>query len=236
MRAAVTPSALLAEALELQAGGGTGMLLSGGCDARGRVPLGPFLGTIKEIKRTTSLAVNLHPGLADDQEAVALRSTGADAFSIDVVQDPRVIAEVLHLDALPDHYRRTLELLETSGRLAPHILVGLQSERGETESLDLVASLEVSALIVLGLMDTSGTSGREVSSERLVRFISRAVRDVDAPVLLGCMRPRGRWEDEKAAIEAGVAGIVNPSRGAAEWADQKGLEVHTIEACCAIHL
>jgi uncharacterized radical SAM superfamily protein len=224
----------MVEALELQAGGGTGMLVSGGCDARGRVPLGPFLGTIREIKKTTALSINLHPGLANDQEAKALRSTHADAFSIDVVQDPRVITEVLHLEASPDHYRRTLELLEPSGRLVPHILVGLQSERGEVASLELVASLKIGALVVLGLMD-SGTSGG-VSSQRLVRFISRAVSEVEAPVVLGCMRPRGRWEDEKAAIEAGAAGIVNPSRRTAEWADHNGLEVHPIEACCAVHL
>jgi uncharacterized radical SAM superfamily protein len=181
--------------------------------------------------------VNLHTGLVDEEEATDLLATGVDAFSVDILQDRRAIADVLHLDASPNAYRQTMELLAPSGRLVPHTLVGLQSELGEAESLDLIASFEVRALIVLGLVPAPGAPfDRAASSERVTSFIRRAVNKVNAPVLLGCMRPRGRWEDEKEAIEAGASGVVNPSPRTAEWAEQSGLEVRRVDACCAVHL
>ncbi|MBI0584794.1 MAG: radical SAM protein [Methanomassiliicoccus sp.] len=234
MRPALTPRDLEAAARELAASGGTGLLLSGGCDARGRVPLAPFLGTVLEIKRTTALAVNLHPGLVDREAAQAIMAAGADALSVDVLQDPATIRDVLHLGASPDDYRRTLELLAPSGRLVPHVCVGLQSEGAEDRTLDLLSSFPLRSLVVLGLISAPGAPRREVSSERLLGFVRRAVREVGAPVLLGCMRPRGRWQDEAAAIEAGVAGVVNPSTRTVEWAASEGRHAAWREECCAL--
>lgn len=233
MRAVSGPGDLISEARQLAASGGQGLLLSGGCDARGRVPLRPFLGAVREIKETTGLTVNVHPGLVDAPLARELLASGADVFSVDVLQDRQVISEQLHLDASPDDYRRTLELL-APGKVVPHVCVGLQSEEGERRTLDLLSGAIISALVVLGLMAPGG--GREVSPERLVRFVREAVSTVDAPVLLGCMRPRGRPEAEIEIIKAGVAGVVNPSPAAAEWARSSGYEIAERQACCALHL
>ncbi len=234
MRAVSSPDQLISEARDLAASGGEGLLLSGGCDARGRVPLGPFLGAVREIKGTTDLAVNLHPGLVDAALARELLASGADVFSVDILQDRRTIAERLHLDASPDDYRRTLELL-APGKVVPHVCVGLQSEEGERRTLDLLSGASISALVVLGLM-APFPGGAEASTERLVRFVREAVRRVDAPVLLGCMRPRGRPEAEVEMIEAGIAGVVNPSPAAAERARSSGYEIIERQACCALHL
>lgn len=238
MRAVPTPSDLELAARELLDGGGTGFLLSGGCDRRGRVPLGPFLGAVRSIKSTTSLAINLHTGLLDESEAGELADTGADAFSVDVVQDQRTIQNVLHLGAGPGDYARTLALLAPSQRLVPHVCVGLQSEKGERDTLELVRSFRVRALIVLGLMGTRGTpwDGRSVTPARLSFFIREAVDSIAAPVLLGCMRPRGQWEVEVQAIEDGIAGVVNPSPRTVGWAVEKGLVTENVPACCALHL
>jgi hypothetical protein len=95
MRPILTPGDLERTAEELVRDGGTGFLLSGGCDHRGRVPLGPFLDTVRDIKARTGLAVNLHTGLVDEVGAGELLASEADAFSVDVVQDPRTIGHCL---------------------------------------------------------------------------------------------------------------------------------------------
>ena len=224
--------------MQLSSEGGRGFLLSGGCDLRGRVPLGSFSGAVRRIRADTGLKVNVHPGLLDEKEAEEIVSSGADAFSVDLVQDPRTISGTLHLQASPRDYCRTLELLDPTERLVPHVCVGLQSEEGEKDTLERVPSYKVRALIILGLMGTRGTpwERRAVPSERLTRAIQEAVATVPAPVLLGCMRPRGQWRVEAQAIEDGAAGVVNPSPQTVQWALDKGYRVESVPTCCALHL
>jgi uncharacterized radical SAM superfamily protein len=238
MRPLAGPEELERAAMELWSKDGKGFLLSGGCDRQGRVPLAPFLGTVRAIKERTTLLVNLHTGLLDDEAASALLKSGADAFSVDVLQDPQAINEVVHLDATPKDYERTLRSLSSSGRLVPHVCVGLQSEKGERDTLDLLGSVDIASLIVLGLVPSRGTplADRPADPERVVRFIKAATERLDAPVLLGCMRPRSDRQFEAKAIEAGASGVVNPSAAAVEYAAGHGLKVEEQETCCAHHL
>jgi len=238
MEAIGTPADLLRVAERLQAESAAGFLLSGGCDRHGRVPLRPFMGAVRTIKAFTALRVNLHTGLLDDGSARELRECGADALSVDVVQDPATLSEVLHTDASPDDYARTLELLSGAPGLVPHICVGLQSEGGEERSLELVAGTKVSGLIALGLIGARGTpwDGRTVEGDRLVGFVRQAARSIDAPVLVGCMRPRGDWATEIRCLEAGAQGMVNPSTRTVAWAREQGFDVLFREECCSLHL
>jgi uncharacterized radical SAM superfamily protein len=238
MRPLAGPEDLERAAAELVSAGGTGFLLSGGCDKKGRVPLSPYLGAVRRIKDRTDLKINLHTGLLDANEASALLESGADAFSVDFLQDRNTIRNVLHLEASPFDYERTLRLLSPSGRLVPHVCVGLQSEEGERATLEALSEVKISSLIVLALVPSKGTplSYATVDPRRVARFISAATQRLDAPVLLGCMRPRAdRWI-ELEAIEAGAAGIVNPSSAAVELALAKGLKIEEKEECCAVHL
>lgn len=238
MRPALTPDELERAAVRLSSEGGRGFLLSGGCDRRGRVPLGGFSAAVRRIRATTSLQVNVHPGLLDEEDAAEVISSGAEAFSVDLLQDPLTISGTLHLQASPRDYCRTMELLEPTERLVPHVCVGLQSENGEERTLELIPTYRVRALIVLGLVGTRGTpyEHRAVPPDRLARAVRSAVATVPAPVLLGCMRPRGQWEVEVQAIEDGVAGVVNPSPRTVQWALDKGYRVENVHSCCALHL
>ncbi len=231
------PEELERAALHLSAQGGEGLLLSGGCDPQGRVPLHPFLGAVRRIKSRTSLAINLHPGLLDEAEAEMVAACGADAFSIDMVQDPATIEGTLHLHASPRDYALTLELLEPTRCVVPHVCVGLQSEEGEEGTFDLISSHRVRAVVVLGLMGARGTpwEGRSVKADRLSGAVRQAVSS-NIPTVLGCMRPRGHWEVEVQAIQDGAAGVVNPSPRTVEWVKEKGYQVRDVPCCCALHL
>jgi uncharacterized radical SAM superfamily protein len=190
---------------------------------------------VRKIKDTTSLAVNVHPGLVDAAGASALLASGADVFSVDVLQDRRTIAERLHLDASPADYQRTVELLST-GKVVPHVCVGLQSEEGEEDTLEMLSSVNISAVVVLGLMAPPGSALPSVVPDRVVRFVRRAIDRLDVPVLVGCMRPRGRADAEIEMIKAGAAGMVNPSPATVQWTEAEDREVVEVGACCALHL
>ncbi len=232
----LTPSELVARARDLHRSGATGFLLSGGCDPRGRVPVLPYAPAIRAVKEETALLVNIHAGFLDSEEAAELVGVGVDCFSVDVVQDETVMRSVLHLDVSPAEYGRTLDALSEAGaRIVPHVCVGLQSEEGESASLELISRYDVGALVVLVLMPTTGTplASASIGPERVVRFVERAVGVLRCPVILGCMRPRGDWALERRCVEVGIDGLVSPSSRTLGWASDSGYRVERIPACCA---
>lgn len=222
--------------------GARGFLLSGGCDRRGHVPLAPFLGAVKEVKGSTPLQVNIHAGLLDTpEEAENLVASGADTFSVDIVQDPRVIREALHLDREPGEYRRTLELLFSSGaaRVVPHVCIGLSggSRVGEEAALRLVSEFPVGAVVLLSFLPARGTPMARMATpthEHVLSVARLALRIVRAPVIVGCMRPRGDWDLEAELIGSGVAGMAMPSSRTVRWAEENGYRVEWREECCAL--
>lgn len=236
------PSELINLANDLRSKGARGMLISGGCDADGKIPFNRFIDAIGTVKKSTGMEMNIHTGLLDLAGAEALMATGADCFSVDVVSETSVIKNVLHLDVTREAYRETLVNLQSvgAGRIVPHICVGLprSSPEGEMESLEMVSRMDISSLVILGFVPTRGTpyqDHRPASSERILRIIREAKRMLDCPVLLGCMRPRGDRSLEIGALELKVDGIAVPSREAVEWSREKGYEMSVEERCCALY-
>ncbi|MBM4237596.1 MAG: radical SAM protein, partial [Euryarchaeota archaeon] len=125
-----SPGDLLDLARGLEARGGAGFLLSGGCGPDGRIPLEDYHEVIGKIKRETDLAVNVHTGLLDRGSAASLVRSAPDCLSVDIVQDERVISDVLHLRSSPRAYEETLDALFGSGArvIVPHICVGLSGK------------------------------------------------------------------------------------------------------------
>ncbi len=224
----------------LDARGVEGLLLSGGCDPDGRVPLEEYHEVIGRIKSETDLTVNVHTGLLDRQSAARLVQSGPDCLSVDIVQDDRVISDVLHLRSSPRAYEDTLDALFESGArsVVPHICVGLSGEEGELAALNLVSKYRISALVVLSFWPTRGTPLAPLpppSDSRVLDFFQAALDTLSCPVLLGCMRPRGRWELEAKCVELGAAGIAMPSRRTLRWAEERGYAIETSRKCCALY-
>lgn len=235
------PPALLELARELSEEGANGFLLSGGCDREGKVPIGPYLDTIAEVKKETGLLINVHTGLLGRGEAEAIAKASPDCCSVDIVQEEKAIRDILHLGVGRDAYRETLANLFSSGakRVVPHICVGLsESLEGERSALRLVREFETAALVVLVLFPTKGTPMENcppVDDARVIGFVEEAIDRLECPVLLGCMRPRGNWELEAKCIDSGIAGIAVPSRRTIRWAEDRGLDVEVREICCALY-
>ena len=233
MLPADSPERLLDVGLRLRDGGASGVLISGGCDANGTVPLMPFLDTIARL--SSEMTVNVHTGLLDDEAARKLAATGADVYSVDLLQDERTIKERLHLDARPEDYENTIRSLISAGAsVVPHVCVGLQPPRGEDRCLELLERLAIDGVVVLALMPPPGTMPAADLDDRLVAFVERASRS-PAPVLVGCMRPRGRWETEVRCILAGAAGMASPSSRTVDWLRRNDYQIVEKNVCCALH-
>jgi lipoyl synthase len=240
MLAAESPDQLRVLASELEDRGCAGFLLSGGCDIAANVPLGPFAPAIADIKRNTALKVSVHPGLIGDAEAADLVEAGVDVFCMDIVQDPRVIRNVLGMDRAPQAYEDALASLFRAGarQVVPHLCVGLNGDEmsGEMAAVEMVARYDISSLALLSFIPTAGTrmaTSPVVSDDHFLEIVEHAVDRVRCPVMLGCMRPRGNADLELRCCEAGISGIAIPSGETLRRLERLGVKVERKEVCCA---
>lgn len=243
MIAIETPEKLKELCAKLNAEGGIGILVSGGCDLRGRVPLERFLKAIRWIKDNTGLIVNVHTGLLERDQAMDIASSGVDIASVDVVGSADTIRRVYGLNATEEDYRKTLFELREAGipHVVPHICVGLDfgDIRGEAAALGIAREIDPETIVILGLIPTSGTVMESVSpptEEDVARTVAAArIACPKAAVAIGCMRPKdGRGGIEELAIKAGVDRIVLPSRSCISFAEREGFRIRRLDGCCAI--
>jgi hypothetical protein len=218
---------------------GASLLISGGCDAQGRVPLMPHLETLRDLAANHRL--NLHVGLIGADEARALAPL-AEVVSFDVVGDRAAAREVYGLDVGLDDYMRTLDALRQHVAVVPHVTIGLRGGQpsGERAALDALAAREIERLVYIVLIPTAGTRYVHCDPPPLAYvadlLLETRLRLPRTDLILGCMRPRGHYGRvlDLLALRAGVTALVNPSHLAVEEAAALGLEVSWGSACCAL--
>jgi len=242
MYAAPTPAKLLALGRRLQAEGCEGMLLSGGADPRGAVPLRPFLPAIARLKGV-GLTIIVHTGLADEETARGLRDAGIDQALFDVIGDAETVREVYGLPYGPDAYARGLAILREAGlAVAPHVVIGLHfgKLRGELRALEMIreAGAEMVVLVVLRpLPGTPMAQATPPSAEEVGRVAAVArLLMPDAPLMLGCARPAGpaKVEMERWAVLGGANVVAYPTPETVRLAAELGLETGFVESCCTL--
>lgn len=223
--------------------GAKGVLVSGGCDSQGRVPLLPYIEEIKQIKKKLSLSVIVHTGLVDEELAAGLREAEIDGAMLDMIGATETIQEVYHLNATIQDYEKSLALLiQENIPTMPHIVLGLHYGRflGEEAALEMISHYPIAALVLVVLTPLADTPMETVSppaANELGHFFARARLTFPAtPVLLGCARPAGekRRAIDRLAIDAGLNGIAYPAEGIVKYARYKGLNPKFSETCCSL--
>ncbi len=223
--------------------GARGVLISGGCDSRGRVPLRHHMADLIRARRELGLVLRVHPGLPDEETCRGLAEVGVDGAMVDIIGHVDTIRDVYHLDARPHDYERVLERLERHGVPAvPHIVLGLHFGRmlGEWQALEMVARHSAKLLVLVILMPLSGTPMAHTTPpplEQIGEFFRAARRRLPGtPVMLGCARPMGpvKAEIDRLAIDAGLNGIAYPAEGMVEYARLANLEPEFVNACCGV--
>lgn len=228
---------------ELAKRGAKGVLISGGSDQHGRVPLLPHIPDLIRVRRELGLKIRVHPGLPDEETCAGLGEVGIDGAMVDIIGHRDTIRDVYHLNATPADYETALGRLERHGVPAvPHIILGLHYGRmlGEWAALEMIARYPPKLLVLVILMPLTGTAmaGTEPPSlEEIGGFFEKARKTLpETPVMLGCARPMGlmKREIDRLAIDAGLNGIAYPAEGVGEYARQKGLQPSFINACCGV--
>ena len=96
-------------------------------------------------------------------------------------------------------------------------------------------------IVLLGLIPTVDTPMQEITpnAQNIAKIIATTrILFPHTPISLGCMRPgkKIRIQIDQYAIEAGVNRIEIPTYRAIQFANQKGLEIHKYNSCCAVPL
>ena len=237
------PSKLKEFCINHEAEGGVGVLVSGGSDLQGRVPLGRFYGEIGWVKENTGLIINVHTGLLDTRQAEEIASTGVDIVSVDVVGSDETIRRVYGLDATVEDYAETLNALKDAGvaNVVPHICVGLDfgEVRGEARAVEVASEIEPEIIVILGLIPTQDTAMEAVdppSSEDLAKVVaSTRLMSPRSSVAVGCMRSRvEKGRGEVLAISAGADRLVLPASTTVMATAAEGFEIKHLDGCCSI--
>ena len=228
---------------ELAERGARGVLVSGGCDTRGRVPLLRHIPDLIRARRELDFIIRIHPGLPDEETVAGLAEVDIDGAMVDIIGDDATIREVYHLNSTTAEYETVLERLERYRVPAvPHIILGLHfgQMRGEWTALDMIARHARRFLVLVILMPLSGTPMVGVTPPpvaEIAGFFALARRALPStPVVLGCARPLGKIkvETDRAAVDAGLNGIAYPAEGIVAYAQARGLTPKFVDACCGV--
>ena len=224
--------------------GAGGVLISGGSNKKGRVPLLKHVPDLIRARRELGLTIRVHPGIPDEETVAALAEVDIDGAMMDIIGDNDTIRDVYHLaDTTTEDYERALALLDRYGVPSiPHIILGLHygQMRGEHNALEIIARHHHRAVVLVILMPLSDAPMAHVTPppvEDILRFFAQArVTLPESPVMLGCARPAGqsKLQTDRAAVDAGFNGIAYPAEGIIAYARRRGLQPKLINACCGV--
>jgi len=238
------PETFFQVADRLRLNGAYGILVSGGADQNGEVPLKIFISAIRTIKeKDPQFKVIVHTGLIRREIAKELKEAGIDQILIDVIGDDETIREVYHLNKRVQDYEETLWMLKEMGHcLAPHIIIGhhFGEIKGEWKALEMVTRIgvETIVLVILKTLLPVEKNHFKIPKPDETSRISAIARILNPkiPIRMGCIRPAHPWKVkmEKGFIDSGVNTIAYPLQGTIDYAKEIGLKTKFIEMCCSL--
>jgi len=236
------PGELAAMGRRLRENGCEGILVSGGADASGAVPLLPFMDSIARLKGM-GFKVLVHTGLASDEVLAGLSRAGVDQLMVDIIGSNETVREVYHLDKTTDDYLDFMRRCRAHGlELAPHLVLGLHFGKilGELEALRMITAMRPKRIVIVVLCPKRGTEMEQVAPPDAAdcgRIIALArTANPTAYLSLGCARPAGNRAAliEQFALNAGVNAIAFPCEETIELAKEMGLKARYSNMCCVL--
>lgn len=232
----------------LESGEYTSILLSGGADRDGRLPLIEQLPFIEWVRRR-GIRINAHVGL-QSREDMRVLAPLFDQVSLDYVWDDDTIHEVYHLDRVGADYldaargwvdafaadssAEAQALAHRSVNL--HLTIGLKGGvlAGENAAIDSLVAFRPASLVFLVLIPTEGTvygSVPVVRVEAVESVFSHARKALPSTdFILGCMHPRAeQYGDQlvRLARQYGFRGVVGDTMSDGE--------TEQLEECCVFY-
>ena len=214
------------------------ILISGGCDDQGKVPVLRFAKEIKKLK--SKYKINTHVGLVSQAEAKKIAGL-VDIVSFDFVTEQKIIKEVYNLNKKLVDYYENLTALQKEVSIFPHITLGLwQGEISwEYQAVELlVKKFNCQKVVFNVFLPIPGTELSQQKSpliesvEKFFYYLEKNYPKLDKR--LGCMRPGGQYRDQldKLAVLTGFKVITRPSRQAVKLAKNLGYQIFWQGQCC----
>ncbi len=232
---------LVKRCIDLEKKGHHGVLISGGCDSKGRLPWVRFISAIEEIKEKTDLFISVHCGIVDDIIARNLKEAGVDQALIDVIGDDETYQDICHVPFGISRIVSSMESLEKAGLpFVPHIVCGIHHGkiRSEKKAVEMIGNFDIRQVAVVSIMRLTGRPTQHLELPDacdVAQIVAQARLAVPAALIsLGCARPRGDRSMEILAIDAGVNQMALPSDEAVEHALGYGLEIKYQRTCCSV--
>lgn len=219
----------------------TSLLISGGLKQTGQSFILDRKKALLDLKKTRHLRFNAHVGFVKSEEIEQIIKI-IDCVSFDFVTDPKVIQRVYKIKKTKQDYIKLYKLLAKKIKVYPHITIGLDGGKihWEYAAIDELYKLGVKCLVLNVLIPTRQTEFSNIKPPDLaaVRAVIKYCRQVFKPgiVILGCMRPAGRYREEldKIAITELVDRIVQPTPPARQLAEKLGLVISKSYECCVM--
>ncbi len=212
-----------------------GVLVSGGFDAQGRLPIPPWLPRLLERLKRGGAVVSMHALNPDArlEDLVARRLVDHVDLEFPV---SRKQLELMNIDdAAPTDTARILE--EMGASYSPHLLIGLPGVdvAEELAAVEELTSYRFEVAVFIVFMPTPGTPlAREPPPDpgRVVRVLEYASGRLGAEVAVGCMRPPSirRSLDQVLVSTSLVDRIANPHTGASTLSSP----YRVLHVCCSL--
>jgi hypothetical protein len=173
------------------------LLISGGCNSDGAVPLLKFERKLKELKKNSRIIV--HPGLFPPKQARKLKEF-VDRVAFDMVGSNETIEEVYGLKKSVEDYHSSFSALAKQVLTIPHLTLGLHGGKikGEWNALDLLCSSGAKTVVFNVFIPTPSTPYESLSPPPIKEILEllRKARGEFNEVFLGCMRPGGIYREK----------------------------------------
>lgn len=225
---------LYQKAIELHDKDAKGILVSGGLDQNGKVPIDYSI--LKKIKEDTGLIINVHSGFLTREDANEIKKSGVDAISVDFVGSDETIERVLRIPFKVSNYETTVRALTEEGiNFIPHICVGLDYGNivGEYRAIEILKKYPIKSLTLLVLIknELEKTNSVNYDIQSIKNFFIYTRNSFPfAKLSLGCMRPRLKELDETAYL---FDNIVNPTKNMIKLIRNEG-NIVVKEICCSV--
>jgi len=221
----------------------TGVLISGGSNLDGMVPLENYIDEIKKIKDNLGINIVIHTGLVNEKMVKLLSKINIDAVMLDIIGDNETITKVYHLKKTVNDYELSLKYLNKYNvPFVPHIVIGLDygQIKGELNALKMIRKYKPNALVFVIITPIENTQMTNIIPPEpkdisRILVIGRLLFP-DIPLMLGCERPKGdhKVSTDILAIESGINGIAFPSEESIEYAIKQNFKLKFYETCCSL--
>ena len=224
-----------------------GMLLSGGFDKNGVLPLDEkIINEIREFKSQTKnqIKIFMHLGFVEKYTANTLCDSGVDGVLVNVISDRDAIEKTYNLrNQSPNSFYKNIKVLKNAGlKVAPHIIIGINEGKisGEFKSIEQLFSIGIDAIVFAIMKRISRQFNfidNDIRVEEIIELFDYAKKLMpDVAVSLGCARLSGPKAEklELELLKRGIEVISFPSDATIKFALGNNFKFNFIEQCCTL--